>query len=151
MLALILWATGQGEPVKAPPELPPVDSFAVTLVSCYEANICLMNIVGDASLLGQQVGVRIVGYQAPRQNGYYCLREKMRALKATMYLEEILKNGDVLVLREAKKPTGSAFLTATLLVDGVNVASTLVGLRVVAPAGVRVNWCGKTTKWNVGL
>ena len=129
----------------APPVLAPL-AYVVKLGYCPEATMCVLNILGEPSLLGKQVAVLVGSYQAPSAHHYGCSLEQFRGEKAAKYLEETIRNANLAVLTNPHKTKGSPYLRGTLMLDGQDVTVLMFELNLAVPKGIKVDWCAKVSR-----
>jgi hypothetical protein len=120
--------------------------FVLKVVSCPEATVCIMNVVGETGLLGKQVSVLIGSYQAPSAHYYGCRLERWKGKKAAKYLEETLKTAEYVFLVNAHKNRGSSYLSGTLIVDGEDITVAMFRMQLAVPRGIKVDWCEKLSR-----
>lgn len=149
LLSLVMFAHAHGtSPPAAPIPLPELDQrvFLLEVVSCPEANACIMNVVGEPGLLGRQVAIGIGSYQVPSALYSRCGLEKIKGKIAAAYLQETLRSAGLVILTEAHKKKGSAYLTGTLMVDGRDVTVMMFEMQLAVPRGIKVDWCEKVDR-----
>lgn len=145
-IALVLWGLAH-QPVEVVPTLtiepaPLQDNLMlVEVVDCPSGNFCVMNVLGEEGILGEQVGIYIHGYVSPRTRGAWCQTENRRGRKAAAYLTERLRNADLVAIVGAFKPPGSSVIQGRLFVDGRDIADWMIQMALGAPAGIKVDWC----------
>ncbi|HBF06990.1 MAG TPA: nuclease [Gammaproteobacteria bacterium] len=111
------------------------------IVSVYDADTFRAALKDWPEYLGNDVGIRIRGIDAPEIRGK-CPQEKTDAIKARDYVRQRLANADHIRLENIE--TGKYFrLVADVYVDGHNLAETLVQLHYARPydGGQRKGWC----------
>ena len=111
------------------------------IVSVYDADTFRAALKDWLEYLGNDVGIRIRGIDAPEIRGK-CPQEKTDAIKARDYVRQRLANADHIRLENIE--TGKYFrLVADVYVDGHNLAETLVQLHYARPydGGQRKGWC----------
>jgi hypothetical protein len=117
--------------------------FMLEVVKCPEATACVMNVVGEKGLLGNQVAVWVGSYQAPSAHYYGCRLEKWKGKRAASFLEETLKNAEFVLLVKAHKKRNSPYLAGTLIVDGEDITVMMFEMQLAVPRGIKVDWCEK--------
>ena len=121
--------------------MPVQNSYLLEVDNCPEANACVMNIVGEDSVLGKQVAVMVGSYQVPSAHYYGCRLERWKGARAAKFLEETLRSAEFVVLTNAHKKTGNAYLSGTLLVDGKDITILMFKMLIAVPNGIKVDWC----------
>lgn len=149
VIATVLWFIAHDTVPVTPMPLPiplfpaPIteNMMLVDLVRCETANFCIFNIKGEEGILGRNVAVYIQGFEAPKVKTAWCRVEAYRGVAARNALVARLLKGKVLAVVRAFKRPGSPLIEGKLLVDGEDVADYLIGLGVVIPVGIKVDWC----------
>ena len=116
------------------------------VVDCPEATVCVMDVVGETGILGNQVAVWIGNYQAPSATRYACPTERWKGKRAAAFLEETLRIAEFVFLINAHKKKGSPYLTGTLIVDGVDITVAMFKMQLAVPKGIKVDWCEKLSR-----
>ncbi len=117
------------------------DFKGVVLHSCYDGDTCTFTIPGVHPLLGDHIGVRIRGMDAPEIRGK-CEAEREGALRARDELVAILTRAKEIRLVDVARDKYFRIL-ATVTADGRDVSAALVkiGLARHYEGGTRLGWC----------
>ena len=94
-------------------------------------------------IIGKNIRIRILGINAPEINGK-CAFEKELAIKARDFVQILLDNADLVVLKNLNR--GNFFrLLAEVIVDGKNLGELLVAndLAVRYQGKKKSSWCAK--------
>ena len=94
-------------------------------------------------IIGKNIRIRILGINAPEINGK-CAFEKELAIKARDFVQILLNNADLVVLKNLNR--GNFFrLLAEVIVDGKNLGELLVAndLAVRYQDKKKSSWCAK--------
>mgnify|MGYP001171949925 FL=1 len=94
-------------------------------------------------IIGKNIRIRILGINAPEINGK-CTFEKELAIKARDFVQILLDNADLVVLKNLNR--GNFFrLLAEVIVDGKNLGELLVAndLAVRYQGKKKSSWCAK--------
>ena len=94
-------------------------------------------------IIGKNIRIRILGINAPEINGK-CAFEKELAIKARDFVQILLDNADLVVLKNLNR--GNFFrLLAEVIVDGKNLGELLVAndLAVRYQGKRKSSWCAK--------
>tara|TARA_B100001013_G_scaffold319238_1_gene227995 strand:- start:749 stop:1180 length:432 start_codon:yes stop_codon:yes gene_type:complete len=94
-------------------------------------------------IIGKNIRIRILGINAPEINGK-CAFEKELAIKARDFVQILLNNADLVVLKNLNR--GNFFrLLAEVIVDGKNLGELLVAndLAVRYQGKKKSSWCAK--------
>jgi len=94
-------------------------------------------------IIGKNIRIRILGINAPEINGK-CAFEKELAIKARDFVQILLNNADLVVLKNLNR--GNFFrLLAEVIVDGKNLGELLVvnDLAVRYQGQKKSSWCAK--------
>ena len=94
-------------------------------------------------IIGKNIRIRILGIDAPEINGK-CAFEKELAIKARDFVQILLDNTDLVVLKNLNR--GNFFrLLAEVIVDGKNLGELLVAndLAVRYQGKKKSSWCAK--------
>jgi len=114
----------------------------VTFVDCYDGDTCYFNIPEAHPIIGDRIGVRIRGIDAPEIKGK-CELEKKKAIKARDFVIKILSKAKKIDLKKIKR--GKYFrIVATIIADGVDVSKELVKNNLAVRykgKGRKVDWC----------
>lgn len=108
------------------------------ITSCYDGDTC------RAWLDGGEVRVRLVGFDTPELgNGARCAGEQQLALRARERLRQLVAAADERRLCPQGYDRYDRLL-ARLLLDGRDVAATMIGEGLARPyaGGARAGWCG---------
>ena len=151
VIAMVLWGLAH-EPAEVEVEVVPTltiepdfplarNLMLVEVVTCITGNVCLVDVVGEEGILGEQVAIGIHGYQSPRTTRAWCETENRRGQKAASYLTEKMRNADLVALIGPYKRLNSPLIEGRLLVDGHDIADWMVKLGLGAPLGIKVDWC----------
>lgn len=115
----------------------------VIYVRNYDGDTVTINIPSVHPLLGSEIGLRIEGIDTPEIRGSnQCEKDKAKEAKA--FVENMIKKGSKLMVRDAKR--GKYFrIVGELVVDGKSVGEALLkaGLAVPYDGGTKpkVDWC----------
>lgn len=146
VLSLVLFAHTQAVNAPATPPDPDRKVFMLEVVSCPEVTACVMNVIGEPGLLSKQIAVGIGSYQGPSIYHARCNLEKIKGKVAAAFLQETLRNADLVLLVDAYKNKESAYLTGTLLVDGRDITVMMFERALTVPRGIKVDWCEKISR-----
>ena len=116
----------------------------VQYVRAYDADTITVNIPQVHPLLGHNIGVRIMGIDAPEIRGK-CLIEKEKALIARDYVRQIMKNAKNIDLIDVGRDRYFRIL-ARVQVDGIDLGNILVrkGYAVFYDGkSKRKDWCNE--------
>lgn len=94
-------------------------------------------------IIGKNIRIRILGINAPEINGK-CTFEKELAIKARDFVQILLDNADLVILKNLNR--GNFFrLLAEVIVDGKNLGELLVAndLAVRYQGQKKLSWCAK--------
>ena len=93
-------------------------------------------------IIGKNIRIRILGIDAPEINGK-CAFEKELAIKARDFVQILLDNADLVVLKNLNR--GNFFrLLAEVIVDGKNLGELLIAKDLaVRYQGKKSSWCTK--------
>ncbi len=114
----------------------------VQFVRAYDADTITVNIPYVHPLLGHQIGVRILGIDAPEIRGK-CLVEKEKALIARDYVRQIMKNAKKIDLMDISRDRYFRIL-AKVRVDGLDIGNALIRKGYAVPydgKSKRKDWC----------
>jgi endonuclease YncB( thermonuclease family) len=96
----------------------------IDIVRVYDGDTFYVDINGWPELVGKNMPIRIAGIDTPEIRTRD-KKEKRLAMKAKVILEGLLRNADILELKNCKR--GKYFrIVADVYVDGVNVAEILI-------------------------
>jgi hypothetical protein len=125
----------------------PGSTLLLEMVACPEAYVCLMNVIGESGLLGENVAVYVGRhYQVPSANYPGCRIEEFKGIVAATFLEETLRNADLIVLVNSRKPQNSSWLVGDLYVDDEEVTVLMFRMQLAVPRGIKVDWCEKRSR-----
>ena len=118
-------------------------SIAISsITSVYDGDTFRANIPNYPPIVGENIGIRINGIDAPEIRGK-CAKEISLAKDAQSFAEKTLRSAEVVELRNLQR--GKYFrIVADVYADGVNVGDELVkeSLAVVYDGGKKVkDWC----------
>lgn len=116
------------------------NTMPVELVDCYDSWLCTFNIKGNDSILGRNVLVEILGYNAPSVE-LGCYQGSYRAKKARSFLILTLRDGTNIELINPQKRGSNTTISAHVTVDGVDLGSLLITEDVAAPENMEIDWC----------
>lgn len=119
----------------------PTDVYAVKVLYCPEADMCLMDLIGEPSILGKRVVLRVGDYQVPSIYRGRCSLESLKGYRATTFLEEMLRTAEVVLLINAHKAGLDPTLRGDLLVDGRDVTVLMFEMHIAVPKEAKVDWC----------
>jgi endonuclease YncB( thermonuclease family) len=126
--------------------LPDNEMIAVTGALCGQPYECTFDVVGTSSVLGENIDVVILGYDAPRWEGAACEDEEWFGGQATNYLVELMNSSYVLLLIRPLKLDRDSRIYSHLYIDGMDVMYLMIAAGYAAPYGEEVDWCEKATK-----
>ncbi len=111
------------------------------ITSIYDADTFRINIKGYPDVIGKHIPVRVLGIDAPELRGK-CQSEKDKARAAKQFTVAILRNGNVIELRNIQR--GKYFrLLADVYIDGRSLGQDLInsGHARTYNGGKRSGWC----------
>lgn len=113
----------------------------VTVERVVDGDTIVISILDLPEVFGKKVSVRVAGIDTPEMRGK-CPYEQELANRAKDRVEGIIMRGRVISLGNVKRDKYFRLL-ADVLVDGENVAATLVeeGLAVTYSGGRKRDWC----------
>lgn len=113
----------------------------VTVDRVIDGDTIVISIPDLPEVFGKKISVRLAGIDTPEMRGK-CPSEKGLANRAKDRVEGIIMKGDIISLGNVKRDKYFRLL-ADVLVDGENVAATLVGegLAVTYSGGKKRDWC----------
>jgi len=126
--------------------LPDKEMIAVTGALCGQPYECTFDVVGTSSVLGENIDVMILGYDAPRWEGAACDDEEWFGGQATNYLVELMNSSYVLLLIRPLKMGRDPTIYSRLYIDGMDVKYLMIEAGYAVPFGEEVDWCEKATK-----
>jgi hypothetical protein len=143
LLPFMVLFCASGKATTAPPlgSLFPTGIYMVQTIFCPEADMCLVNLVGESSILGDRVVLRVGDYQVPSVSGGKCRLENLKGFRAAAFLEELLKSAEVVLLMNAHKNGIDPTLRGDLLIDGKDVTVLMFEMHIAVPKGIKVDWC----------
>ncbi len=116
--------------------------YGVTYVKNYDGDTITVNIPYLPAIIGERINIRLNGLDTPEIHGK-CLREKMLAVEARNYVNNILVNSYQIDLLNIKR--GKYFrIVADVMVDKRNLTYILLdkGFAVVYDGNTKTkNWC----------
>jgi len=119
----------------------PANSYTIKMLYCPEADTCLVNLVGENSLLGNRVILRIGDYQVPSVSNGMCPLEGIKGHRASTFLEELFNSSKVAILINAHKQGLDPSLRGDILIDGRDVTVMMFEMNIAVPKGIKVDWC----------
>jgi len=119
----------------------PANSYMIEMIYCPEADTCLVNLVGEDNILGKRVVLGIGDYQVPSASGGRCWLEKLKAYRASTFLEELFNSSKVAILINAHKEGFDPTLRGDILIDGRDVTVMMFEMNIAVPKGIKVDWC----------
>jgi len=126
----------------------------VTIVSCYDADTCRVNLPRNAfnddwayELFGHNIPIRVEGIDAPEIRGK-CQKEKDLAYEARDMVRGLFENAQTITLTiddNPKEVRGKYFrIVGRLKADGVDISDLLIQKNLAVPydGGTKVkDWC----------
>ncbi len=116
--------------------------YGVTYIKNYDGDTITVNIPYLPAIIGERINIRLNGLDTPEIHGK-CLREKMLAVEARNYVNNILVNSYQIDLLNIKR--GKYFrIVADVMVDKRNLTYILLdkGFAVVYDGNTKTkNWC----------
>ena len=119
----------------------PDNSYRIKMLYCPEADACLVSLVGENSILGNRVILRIGDYQVPSIHNGMCALERLKGYKASTFLQELFNSSKVAILINAHKQGLDPSLRGDILIDGRDVTVMMFEMNIAVPKGIKVDWC----------
>ena len=124
---------------------PPYDFEHVQWIRCYDGDTCWFHIPNAHPLLGENIGVRLLGIDTPELRSA-CEADKAMAQEAKVFLSALLRDAHTIHLRQVSR--GKYFrLLAIVEVDGRNANNLLLQKGLATPyfgSGPKFSLCPET-------
>ena len=113
----------------------------VKFVRNYDGDTITVNILYAHPIIGQEIPVRVLGVDTPEIRAK-CEKEKIMAIAAKKFVQEMCESGKKIVLRNVRRDKYFRLL-AIVEVDFVNVADELIKAGLGRPyyGETREGWC----------
>jgi len=138
---LLFCASSAALPAAPLDSLFPNNVYMVKTLYCPEADMCLVSLVGEPSILGSRVVLHIGDYQVPSVSGGRCSLENLKGFRAATFLQELLRSAEVVLLLNAHKDGIDPTLRGDVLVDGRDVTAIMFEMQIAVPKEAKVDWC----------
>jgi endonuclease YncB( thermonuclease family) len=114
----------------------------VKYIRNYDGDTITFNIKNVHPLLGEEINIRIKGIDTPEIRAK-CDNEKILALKAKLFVEDLCINAKRISLKNAER--GKYFrIVADVYIDKINIGKLLLNNKIAVPydGGTKINfWC----------
>ncbi len=115
----------------------------IEIIRVYDGDTFFAKLPEVHPLLGDEIGIRIRGIDAPELERSSCESEKQLAIQARDMVASILEGAQSVSLVDVER--GKYFrIVATILVDGININQFLLEANLTVPyhgTGKKKDWC----------